>query len=67
MALNEAHAMRPTDADTMLLLSDAHALAGDLQEAANLLQPLIAAHKGKASPAPVRAVRPPGPHRRPGG
>ena len=35
----------------MLLLSDAHALAGELQEAANLLQPLIAAHKGKASPA----------------
>jgi tetratricopeptide (TPR) repeat protein len=51
MALNEAHAMRPGDVDTQLLLSDAHAMAGDLQESANLLGPLIAAHKGKASPA----------------
>ncbi len=50
-ALEEAQALRPGDPDVQLLLSDAHALAGELQEAANLLQPLIAAHKGKASPA----------------
>jgi Tfp pilus assembly protein PilF/Flp pilus assembly protein TadD len=51
MALNEAQALRPNDPEAMLLLSDAYALAGALQESANLLQPLIAAHKGKASPA----------------
>jgi thioredoxin-like negative regulator of GroEL len=51
MALNEANAIRPQDLDVQLLLSDAYALAGELQEAANLLSPLIAAHKGKASPA----------------
>jgi tetratricopeptide (TPR) repeat protein len=51
MALNEAHALRPGDVDIQLLLSDAHALSGDLQESANLLGPLIAAHKGKASSA----------------
>jgi tetratricopeptide (TPR) repeat protein len=51
MALNEAHTMRPQDGDTMLLLSDVHGQTGDWRAAANLLQPLIAAHKGKASPA----------------
>jgi predicted Zn-dependent protease len=51
MALNEALAVRPDDQPTVLLLSDAYILAGALQEAADLLKPLITAHKGKASPA----------------
>jgi tetratricopeptide (TPR) repeat protein len=51
MALNEAITVRPNDAETMLLLSDAYVLASAFSEAAELLRPLIAAHKGKASPA----------------
>ena len=34
-----------------MLLSDAYVLAGAFEEAAGLVQPLIAARKGKASPA----------------
>jgi tetratricopeptide (TPR) repeat protein len=51
MAINEALAMRPGDEGLTLLLSDAYALAGAMDEAADLLKPLLAAHKGKASPA----------------
>jgi tetratricopeptide (TPR) repeat protein len=49
MALNEAMVVRPTDEETALLLSDAYLLAGAIDEAADLLKPLIAARKGKAS------------------
>src|SRR5204863_4691107 len=51
MALNEALVARPNDEQTTLLLSDAYILASALDEATELLKPLIAAHKGKASPA----------------
>jgi tetratricopeptide (TPR) repeat protein len=51
MAINEALAMRPGDEGLTLLLSDAYTLAGALDDAAELLKPLLAAHKGKASPA----------------
>jgi tetratricopeptide (TPR) repeat protein len=51
MALNEALTIRPADQETIVLLSDAHTLAGELGEAADLLRPLVASHKGKASPA----------------
>jgi tetratricopeptide (TPR) repeat protein len=50
MALDQAHAMQPRDEETALLLSDAYILAGALAEAAELLKPLVAARKGKASP-----------------
>ena len=56
MALNEALAVRPGDEPTTLLLSDAYMLAGALEEAAELLKPLIAARDGKASPALARAA-----------
>ena len=49
MALNEALVLRPTDEETALLLSDAYLLGGALDDAADLLKPLVAAHKGKAS------------------
>jgi tetratricopeptide (TPR) repeat protein len=49
MALNEAVTIRPRDADASLLLVDAYVLAGSLDEAADLLKPLIAERKGKAS------------------
>jgi tetratricopeptide (TPR) repeat protein len=51
MALNEAVALRPRDADACLLLVDAFVLAGALDDAAALLQPLIADRKGKPSQA----------------
>ena len=51
MALNEALAVRPGDEPTTLLLCDAYMLAGALEEAAELIKPLIAARDGKASPA----------------
>lgn len=51
MALNEALVVRPADEQTALLLSDAYVLAGGLDEAVDLLRPLVAARKGKASPA----------------
>jgi Tfp pilus assembly protein PilF len=51
MALNEALMIQPSDETTALLLSDAYLLAGALEEAAELVRPLIAARKGKASPA----------------
>jgi hypothetical protein len=51
MALNEALVVRPGDEQTTLLLSDAYILAGAVEEAAQLVRPLAAAHKGKASPA----------------
>jgi tetratricopeptide repeat protein len=51
MALTEALAVRPGDERTTSLLVDAYVLAGALEEAAGLLKPLVAAHKGKASPA----------------
>jgi tetratricopeptide (TPR) repeat protein len=51
MALNEALSVRPTDEETMLLLSDAYVLGGAFEEAAGLIQPLVAARKGKASAA----------------
>jgi uncharacterized protein HemY len=51
MVLNEAAAMRPGDPEVTLLLSDAYALAGALDEAVDLIKPLVAAHKGKPSPA----------------
>jgi hypothetical protein len=51
MALNEALVVRPGDEQTTLLLCDAYVLAGALEEAAQLLKPFVAAHKGKASPA----------------
>ncbi len=50
-ALTEAVAIRPRDEETALLTSDAHALMGSLAEAAELLKPFVAAHKGMASPA----------------
>ena len=51
MALNEALVVRPTDEETVLLLSDAYVLAGAIEDAAALIRPLVAARKGKASPA----------------
>jgi Tfp pilus assembly protein PilF len=51
MALTEALAIRPRDEEATLLLSDAYTLAGALEQAAELLRPLIVASKGKASPA----------------
>ena len=51
MALNEALGVRPTDEETVLLLSDAYVLAGAIEDAAALIRPLVAARKGKASPA----------------
>ena len=51
MALNEALSVRPADEPTTLLLCDAYMLAGALEEAAQLIKPLIAARDGKASPA----------------
>jgi tetratricopeptide (TPR) repeat protein len=51
MALNEAFAIRPTDEETALLLADAYTMAGGFGEAAELIKPLVAARKGKASPA----------------
>jgi tetratricopeptide (TPR) repeat protein len=51
MALNEAMVLQPSDERTALLLSDAYVLAGALAEAAELIKPLAAARKGKASPA----------------
>jgi tetratricopeptide (TPR) repeat protein len=51
MALNEALSVRPADEPTTLLLCDAYMLAGALEEAAQLIKPLIAAREGKASPA----------------
>jgi len=51
MALNEALVMRSTDEDAALLLSDAYVLTGAYDEATSLITPLIAARKGKASPA----------------
>ena len=51
MALNEALVIRANDEQTALLLSDAYILAGALDEAAELVKPLVAARKGKASPA----------------
>jgi tetratricopeptide (TPR) repeat protein len=51
MALNEALVLRPNDEETASLLSDAYVLSGALEEAAALLKPLVAARKGKASPA----------------
>jgi Tfp pilus assembly protein PilF len=50
MSLNEALAIRPDDEQATLLLSDAYALSGAANEAAELLKPLIAACKGKPSP-----------------
>jgi tetratricopeptide (TPR) repeat protein len=51
MALNEAISMRPRDAEAALLLVDAYVLTGALDEAEELLKPLIADKKGKASQA----------------
>ncbi|HXU00707.1 MAG TPA: tetratricopeptide repeat protein, partial [Polyangia bacterium] len=51
MALNEAMVIRSGDEETALLLSDAYVLAGAFAEAAALVTPLVAARKGKASPA----------------
>ena len=51
MALTEALAGRPADEETTLLLADAYLLAGALEEAAALVKPMVAARKGKASPA----------------
>ena len=51
MALNEALVVRPADEETVLLLSDAYVLAGAIEDAAALIRPLVAARKGKASPA----------------
>jgi tetratricopeptide (TPR) repeat protein len=51
MALGEALAVRPRDEAATLLLSDAYILSGALVEAAELVKPLIAERKGKASPA----------------
>jgi thioredoxin-like negative regulator of GroEL len=50
-ALNEALALRPDDEATALLASDAHVLAGALAEAAGVLKPFVAAHKGMPSAA----------------
>jgi tetratricopeptide (TPR) repeat protein len=49
MALNEAVAIRPRDVDAALLLADAYVATGALQEASDLLGPLVADRKGKAS------------------
>jgi hypothetical protein len=51
MALNEALAVRPNDEETTLLLADAYVLGGAFEEATALVSPLVAARKGKASPA----------------
>jgi tetratricopeptide (TPR) repeat protein len=51
MALNEAVAIRPGDRDATLLLADAYTLAGALDEASELLKPLLAAQKNRPSPA----------------
>jgi tetratricopeptide (TPR) repeat protein len=51
MALNEAMVLRANDEETTLLLSDAYVLGGAFEEAAGLINPLIVARKGKASPA----------------
>jgi len=51
MALNEAMVIRSNDEEAALLLSDAYVLTGAFEEATALITPLIAARKGKASPA----------------
>ena len=48
-ALNEALTLRPDDEATALLASDAYVLAGALGEAASVLKPFVAAHKGMPS------------------
>jgi hypothetical protein len=50
-ALKEALAIRPGDEASSLLAADACMLAGALDQAAAVLKPLVAAHKGKPSPA----------------
>ena len=45
--LEEARALRPTDAHCVGLLADAYTLAGRAQEATSLLEQVIAPHKGK--------------------
>ena len=50
MALTEALTLRPGDEASGLLASDAHVLAGALDDAAATLKPFVAAYKGKGAP-----------------
>jgi tetratricopeptide (TPR) repeat protein len=48
-ALEEAHALRPSDMECIVLLADAYTLAGRTAEAIELVNVAIASHKGKRS------------------
>jgi predicted Zn-dependent protease len=48
-ALEEARALRPQDPICVALLADAYTSSGRAQEAAMLLEPLVAPHKGRRS------------------
>jgi len=49
VALEEAHALRPSDPECTVLLADAYTLAGRSGEAVELINQAIASHKGKRS------------------
>jgi golgin subfamily B member 1 len=46
-ALEEARALRPTDPECVALLADAYTLSGRPEDAAALLEPVLAPHKGR--------------------
>jgi tetratricopeptide (TPR) repeat protein len=46
-ALEEARALRPTDPECVGLLADAYTLSGRPEDAAALLEPVLAPHKGR--------------------
>jgi tetratricopeptide (TPR) repeat protein len=48
-ALDEAHALRPSDMECIVLLADAYTVAGRTAEAIELVNVAIASHKGKRS------------------
>ncbi len=49
LALDEAHALRPSDMECIVLLADAYTLAGRTTDAIELVNLAIASHKGKRS------------------
>jgi tetratricopeptide (TPR) repeat protein len=48
-ALEEAHALRPSDMECIVLLADAYTVAGRTADAVELVNVAIASHKGKRS------------------
>jgi tetratricopeptide (TPR) repeat protein len=48
-ALEESHALRPSDLECIVLLADAYTLAGRTADAIELINVAIASHKGKRS------------------